>query len=186
MRKISNCSSPGFSIFGEPQFSQYGTPELNIHLCICSSLLGTFGTPHIGASKAHLLGSLQRLAALAAPKGAAQLEYSLLNALEQELETLQNITDQFAPLVSKFRIFFFWEQEKTDLKYTKEYIVDESSAAPMIDNTKIYGISADHRAMVQFDKNTLRAFAQLFPHSKDTARKRRRRSKEGGHMRHRS
>jgi hypothetical protein len=60
--------------------------------------------------------------------------------------------------MSKFRIFFFWEQEKTDLKYTKEYIVDESSAAPMIDNTERCGIAADHRAMVQFDKNTLQGF----------------------------
>lgn len=124
----------------------------------CTYGLLFFGTPHSGANKARLLGSLQKLAALATPKAAIQFESSLLNALEQESETLQNITDQFTPLMANFRIFFFWEQEKLDLKYTKEYIVEESSAAPMVDGTERCGIAADHREMCQFDRNTLQGF----------------------------
>jgi protein SERAC1 len=87
-----------------------------------------------------------------------QIESSLVNALEEESEALQNITDQFAPLMANFRIFFFWEQEKTDLKYTKDYIVDETSAAPIIDNTERSGIAADHRGMCKFGKNTSQDF----------------------------
>jgi hypothetical protein len=124
----------------------------------CTYAILFFGTPHSGANKARLLGSLQKLVSLAIPKAAVQFESSLLNALEQESETLQNITDQFAPLMGSFRVFFFWEQEKLDLKYSKEYIVDESSAAPIIDGTERCGIAADHRAMVQFDKNSLQGF----------------------------
>lgn len=81
-----------------------------------------------------------------------------MNALEEESETLQNITDQFAPLMANFRIFFFWEQEKTDLKYAKEYIVDEVSAAPILDNTERCGIAADHRGMCKFERNTSQGF----------------------------
>jgi protein SERAC1 len=48
-------------------------------------------------------------------------------------------------------MYFFWEQLKTDLKYTKDYIVEESSAAPMLDSVSgRCGISADHRGMCKF------------------------------------
>lgn len=117
-----------------------------------------FGTPHNGSSKARLLGSLQKLASLSIPKAAVQFESSLLNALEEDSETLQNITDQFTPLMSNLRIFFFWEQEKTDLKYTKDCIVDESSAAPILDNTERSGIAADHRGMCKFDTCSSQGF----------------------------
>lgn len=96
----------------------------------CTFAILFFGTPHHGSSKANLLGNLQKVASLAVPKAAIDLESGLVNALEKESETLQNITDQFAPLMPSFRIFFFWEQEKTDLKYKRDYIVDETSAAP--------------------------------------------------------
>jgi hypothetical protein len=46
----------------------------------------------------------------------------LVDALKEGSETLQNITDQFTPLMKRFRIFFFWEQEKTDLKTTQDYV----------------------------------------------------------------
>lgn len=117
-----------------------------------------FGTPHNGSSNARLLGSLQKLASLTLPKATAQFESSLLKALEEDSETLQNITDQFAPLMCNFRIFFFWEQEKTDLKYTKDYIVDETSAAPILGNTERSGIAADHRGMVKFNRNKEQGF----------------------------
>lgn len=49
----------------------------------------------------------------------------LLEALQQGSETLQNITDMFAPLMKNFRIYFFWEQEKTDLGATFKYVCAE-------------------------------------------------------------
>jgi hypothetical protein len=117
-----------------------------------------FGTPHNGSSKARLLGSLIKLASLTLPNAACQIESGLVTALEEESETLRNITDQFAPLMSRFRIFFFWEQEKTDVKFTRDYIVDESSAAPILDNTERCGIAADHRGMIKFGTNTSQGF----------------------------
>ncbi|RLL95648.1 hypothetical protein CFD26_101358 [Aspergillus turcosus] len=117
-----------------------------------------FGTPHHGSSKARLLGNLQRIAQLAIPKKAADFETGLVNALEEQSEILQNITDQFTPLMNEFRIYFFWEEEKTDLKYTKDLIVEEASAAPILDNTERCGIAADHRGMCKFNSPSLQGF----------------------------
>jgi len=33
----------------------------------------------------------------------------LVDALKEGSETLQNITDQFTPLMKRFHIYFFWE-----------------------------------------------------------------------------
>jgi protein SERAC1 len=49
-------------------------------------------------------------------------EGQLLDVLREGSETLQNITDMFAPLIKNFCIYFFWEQEKTDFGVTKDYI----------------------------------------------------------------
>lgn len=46
----------------------------------------------------------------------------LLNTLQEGSESLQDITDQFAPLMKYFCIYFFWEQEKTDVKVKKDYV----------------------------------------------------------------
>ncbi|CAG8225726.1 unnamed protein product [Penicillium nalgiovense] len=112
---------------------------------VCTFAILFFGTPHQGSSKANIFSSLQKIASLATPKVLIELESGFVNALKKESEVLQNITDQFAPLVCNFRVFFFWEQEKTDLKYKRYYIVTETSAAPIIDNTERCGIAADHR-----------------------------------------
>jgi protein SERAC1 len=53
-------------------------------------------------------------------------------------------------MMRRFRVFFFWETEKMDLKYTKDYIVDECSAAPVIDGTERCGLVGDHRRMCKF------------------------------------
>ena len=46
----------------------------------------------------------------------------LLEALQEGSDVLQNVTAQFAPLMSNFRVYFFWEQEKTDLGATRKYV----------------------------------------------------------------
>lgn len=117
---------------------------------ICTFAILFFGTPHHGSNKANLLGSLQKMASLTIPKTVVEFESGLVNALEKESEILQNITDQFAPLMPNFRVFFFWEQEMTNLKYRRDYIVDETSAAPILDDTERCGIGADHQRMCKF------------------------------------
>ncbi|KAJ5692233.1 hypothetical protein N7462_001656 [Penicillium macrosclerotiorum] len=83
------------------------------------------------------------MASLTIPNTVLQFESGLVNVLEKESEILQNITDQFAPLMPNFR-------KKTDLKYYREYIVNKMSAAPILDNTERCGIGADHQRMCKF------------------------------------
>ena len=119
-----------------------------------------FGTPHAGASKAHLLSVLEKLASLTLPKKVVQTDSALIRALQEDSETLQNITDQFAPLMPHFHIFFLWEQERTDLKYTRDYIVQETSAAPMLTSgdTDRSGVAADHQGMCKFKSSLDQGF----------------------------
>ncbi|RJE21199.1 LipA and NB-ARC [Aspergillus sclerotialis] len=109
-----------------------------------------FGTPHSGSRDAGPLDAAQRLASLIIPKRAALFESSLVQALKEGSETLQNITDEFLPLMSRFRIFFLWEQLRTNLGYTEHYIVRVESAVPTIDGVDKCAIPADHRGMCKF------------------------------------
>ncbi|KAM0817195.1 putative cytochrome P450 [Seiridium cardinale] len=127
----------------------------------CTHSVMFFGTPHHGSSKASLLLTLQKLASIAVPKRAAKFEKVLVAALKEESETLQNITDFFVPLMKHFHIAFFWEQEKTDLKYTKDYIVEKESAAPNFDDTERAGIMADHSGMVKFEDASSPSFKMV-------------------------
>ncbi|KAH0537361.1 hypothetical protein FGG08_005840 [Glutinoglossum americanum] len=77
------------------------------------------GTPHNGSSKANLARIGQRMIKALVPPRVLDTEGQLLDALQEDSETLQNITDQFTPLMKQFHIYFFWEQEKTDMGTTK-------------------------------------------------------------------
>ena len=57
-----------------------------------------------------------------APSKVWDTDGQLIEALQASSEILQNITDQFVPLMKRFHIYFFWEQEKTDLGTTKDYV----------------------------------------------------------------
>ncbi|PGH29033.1 hypothetical protein GX50_08220 [[Emmonsia] crescens] len=61
-----------------------------------------------------------------------------------------SINDEFLPLTPRFRLLFLWEQLRTDLKYTKDYIVSIDSAVPTLDEVEKCAIPADHRGMCKF------------------------------------
>ena len=115
-----------------------------------------FGTPHHGTDTATWL-TLSSKKSLSSRLRRTERS-SLLSAIDKDCETLQAITDQFSPLFRRFRIFFFWEELETDIGGEKCYLVDESSAAPMVDNTERAGIWADHFHMVQFSSKRMSSF----------------------------
>ncbi|KAM7205418.1 Cytochrome P450, partial [Naviculisporaceae sp. PSN 640] len=111
-----------------------------------------FGTPHHGSEKAAWLSYLMKTGALAGMTRSSSGKSDLVSALHYESETLQNITDYFVPIMRHFRIYYFWEQRKTDLKILgHDYIVSQESAAPTHDETERAGIDADHSGMVKFE-----------------------------------
>lgn len=109
-----------------------------------------FGTPHNGADKAYWLipPNTEHTRLFSRTREESQL----LSAVEKDSETMQVITDQFAPLVKQFHVFFFWEEVQSKFGDRTRYVVEESSAAPMIDNTERSGIHATHLEMIQFSK----------------------------------
>ena len=70
-----------------------------------------------------MFSTIQRMAGAVVPKKILDTDSQLLNALREGSETLQNVTDQFTPLMKRFRIYFFWEQEKTNLPHSKVYVI---------------------------------------------------------------
>ena len=80
------------------------------------------GTPHDGGNKAKLASTSRRMIGALVPSKIVDTEGQLLDALQEGSEVLQNITDLFVPLMKDFRIFFFWEQEKTDMGLTQDYV----------------------------------------------------------------
>jgi len=84
------------------------------------------GTPHDGSSKAKLASTGRRMIGALIPSKIVDTEGQLLDALQEGSEVLQNITDLFAPLMKDFHIFFFWEQEKTNMGLTQDYVCTSS------------------------------------------------------------
>ena len=107
-----------------------------------------FGTPHQGMDQEDLAATLscQAMSILETKYQESQL----LSTMGRDSETLQSITEQFAPLMKQFHIFFFWEEVPSDLAGRSRTLVAESSAAPIMDNTERAGIPANHVQMVQF------------------------------------
>lgn len=82
-----------------------------------------FGTPHQGSDKASLAIFGQRIVDLL-PSKMVDTDSQLLDAIRDGSEVLQEITDTFIPLMKRFRIYFFWEQKKTDLGVKWDYVRD--------------------------------------------------------------
>lgn len=110
-----------------------------------------FGTPHNGSGMARPANCFMKFASAIVPRKIVRFETSLLTGLEEDSETLQNITQDFAPMMARYHVYFFWEQLPMDLKYSKACIVNRDSAAPVIDGTGRCGIAANHRDMCKFE-----------------------------------
>lgn len=106
-------------------YSASRTSKLIAHLH--SIYVSTFailflGTPHDGSNKAKLASTSRRMVGALVPSKIVDTEGQLLDALQEGSEVLQNITDMFVPLMKDFHIFFFWEQEKTNMGFTQDYV----------------------------------------------------------------
>jgi hypothetical protein len=66
-------------------------------------------------------------------------------------------------MMRHFRIFFFWEQARTNLGplMASDYIVTQESAAPTHDETERAAIAADHCGMVRFATPAAQGFRMV-------------------------
>ena len=130
---LRNSGAPSTTYSLPPQALAYSASRTSklvqhLHSIFVSTYAVLFlGTPHTGSSKASLASTGRKMIDALVPSKIWDTEGQLLNALQEGSETLQNITDMFAPLMKNFRIYFFWEQEKTDFGTTNDYVSDRSS-----------------------------------------------------------
>lgn len=131
------------------------------------------GTPHNGSDIAKWGLLLQKICNAVLPKSILESSPHLVNALKTNNETLQNINALFADMMGRFHVYFFHETQSTNLKGSRDIIVDETSAAPYIEGTERMGIEADHSNMCKFaDENApgFEAVAEaLVRYSKDAS-----------------
>lgn len=109
------------------------------------------GTPHNGSDIARWGALLQNICSAVLPKRFLETSPHLVKALRTNNETLQNINSLFAEIMGRFHVYFFHESRSTDVKGSREVIVDESSAAPYLEGVERMGIDADHSSMCKFD-----------------------------------
>ncbi|KAH8692638.1 hypothetical protein BGW36DRAFT_302398 [Talaromyces proteolyticus] len=116
------------------------------------------GTPHTGSDVAKWGLLLQKICSAVFPKRFLDTSPQLVEALKSNNETLQNINRLFNDAFSRFHIYFFHETKPLDMKGTREFIVDEASAAPDIEGAERMGIEADHSSMVKFEDDSSPGF----------------------------
>jgi hypothetical protein len=88
---------------------------------------------------------LEKICAVALPKKFFDTSPQLVQALQTNNETLQNINRLFIEVIGRYHIYFFHESKPTDLKGTLAFVVEEDSAAPVIEGVERMGIEKDHR-----------------------------------------
>jgi hypothetical protein len=116
------------------------------------------GTPHNGSEAAKWGLLLQKICSVMLPRKVLDTSPQLVEALKTRNETLQNINRLFNDSFSRFHIYFFHETKPVDLKGYREFIVEESSAAPDIEGAERMGIEADHSSMVKFEDDSSPGF----------------------------
>jgi len=103
------------------------------------------GTPHNGINKEVLLLPQENQS-----QGPSQFMFSLLKGSEM----LNEINDQFVPLMKRFSVYNFWEELQTQSRDQKIYIVDQDSAAPPWDYVEKCGLVATHSTMTKFNSES--------------------------------
>ena len=117
------------------------------------------GTPHTGSEVASWGSRLQWICGAVLPSKVLDTQPQLVDALKKNNEVLQNIDRQFIQLTSRLHIYFFHEAKPTNLKGTLQFIVDEESASPNIQDVERAGIQQDHSHMCKFENDSAPGFA---------------------------
>ena len=107
-----------------------------------------FGTPHHGFNIPVDANGLHR-----ADRLNQSSLYRAIPVFGKRSGVLQEIEDQFAPLVKRFSIYCFWEELRSRLGNTTGYVVDRDSAVPMWLSIEQMGLHADHSHLCKFSSN---------------------------------
>jgi len=109
------------------------------------------GTPHNGADPAKWGIILQGMVHSIVPSKIMHSSSELVKTLQSNNETLQNINLHFLDIYSKFKVCMVHEAMPTDVKGTRQFVVDKDSAAPLLPDVVYFGIEATHSGMCKFE-----------------------------------
>lgn len=109
------------------------------------------GTPHTGADPAKWGLMLEKMVHTMIPKKIMHSDAQLVKTLQTNNETLQNINLHFLDIYQRFRVCMAHEEMQTDLKGTNGFIVDQTSASPMLPDVTYFGIASTHSGMCKFE-----------------------------------
>ena len=130
-------------------YSASSTSSLVAHLndiFISTFAILFFGTPHDNINIANWL-FLETL-----PVGSRRVRHPQ-STPKIKLLSLETVTNQFAPLMKKFHTYFFWEGMPTDFGGYVDFLVDQSSAAPVIyDAPRCAIVGATHSQMIKLSE----------------------------------
>jgi hypothetical protein len=110
-----------------------------------------FGTPHGDVSMSNWLdweATSHKLPRIAS--NTASLGRSRPSNERGAVQISRLVNHEFSPLVRRFYLFFFWEQLPTTLGSRVDFLVEQRSAAPKLDDTEAAGIHANHVEMIKF------------------------------------
>jgi hypothetical protein len=72
-----------------------------------------------------------------------------IRAPKADFEIIHSINTRFTSLLKHFHVYFFWEDMMTEFGDRLDYMVEDHSAAPILDDTERAGIYASHYDMVK-------------------------------------
>jgi hypothetical protein len=119
------------------------------------------GTPHNGAEIARFGALLERVARAMLPSALLQMEPQLIAMLATQSETLQNVNVGFANIQGRYSLSMFHEAVKTNLGYTTDFVVDQTSAAPIMPGVAYGGIEATHSGVSKFGSKTAPGYGMV-------------------------
>ncbi|PBP15673.1 LipA and NB-ARC domain-containing protein [Diplocarpon rosae] len=120
------------------------------------------GTPHTGADPAKWGLMLQGMVSALVPKKLFETHSQLIKTLQSNNEILQNINLRFLDIYpNRLRICMVHEGHPTDLKGTKQLIVDQAAASPQLPDVQYFGIEATHSGMCKFDSKNAPGFTNV-------------------------
>ncbi|KAA8566699.1 hypothetical protein EYC84_009232 [Monilinia fructicola] len=109
------------------------------------------GTPHTGADPAKWGLIFQGMVSALMPKKALDSESILIKTLTTNNETLANINLHFLDIYQRFKICMVHESLKSDFKGTKAFVVDQTSASPLLPDVSYFGIEATHSGICKYE-----------------------------------
>lgn len=127
------------------------SPNLKQQRSIYVSTFGIIflGTPHHGSDLAKWGSFFESIASIA-PRRILDTQPQLVEALKSQSETLQNINRYFEAIMYRYHMLFCHEGKPTSVKGSRQFVVDEDSAAPGFAVGERMVIEADHSHMCKF------------------------------------